>query len=342
MGRHRVAGLVVLGLIATALLLGCVLLFPRWLYPSLSAAELNSAKLAGAQRTDAVTDRLELQNDARTTLLQGLGGAVLLLGAYFTYRQLRISREQLLHTVEASRQQLRVTQEGQITERFTRAVDQLGSESKDVQVGGIYALQQIGRSSPEEGGAIYEILAAYVRVHSPWTNPHDAGPVDVGALPRLREHQPGVQAAMLVLGRRAAGSSDVPLGLMGTDLRRLRLSDTYIPGGANLANALFWRSSLINAALGKANLRGAKLGWTDLRHSFLEGADFREADLRRSDLRHANLRDADLRGADLRGADLREVRHLERANLVDAKVNDQTKWPDKFDVQAAGVVTPPG
>jgi len=262
----------------------------------------------------------------------------LLLGAYFTYRQLRISREQLLHTVEASRQQLRVTQEGQITERFTRAVDQLGSESRDVQLGGIYALQQIGRSSPEERDAIYEILAAYVRVHSPWTDPHNVAPVDVGAIPRLREYQPGVQAAMLVLGRRTAGSSDVPLGLMGADLRRLRLSETYIPGGANLENALFWRSSLINASLGKANLRGAKLGWTDLRHSFLEEADLRKADLRRADLRYATLKDADLRGADLRGSDLREVRHLKQANLVDAKVNDQTKWPDKFDIQAAGVV----
>ena len=239
MSRHRVVGLTVLGLIAAALLLGCVLLFPRWLYPPLSAAELNSAKLVGMQRIDAVTDRLELQNDARTTLLQGLGGAVLLLGAYFTYRQLRISREQLLHTVEASRQQLRVTQEGQITERFTRAVDQLGSESLDVQLGGIYALQRIGGSSPEERGAIYEILAAYVRVHSPWADPHDVAPVDVGAIPRLREHQPGVQAAMLALGRRAAGSGDVPLGLMGADLRRLRLSDTYIPGGRTLRTRSF-------------------------------------------------------------------------------------------------------
>lgn len=341
MSRNRIVGLLALGLIAAALLLGCVLLFPRWMYPSLSAAELNSAKLVGTQRIDAVTGRLQLQNDARTTLLQGLGGAVLLLGAYFTYRQLRISREQLLHTVEASRQQLRVTQEGQITERFTRAVDQLGSESRDVQLGGIYALQQIGRSSPDERGAIYEILAAYVRVHSPWTDPHDVAPVDVGAIPRLREHQPGVQAAMLVLGRRAAGSSDVPLGLMGADLRRLRLSDTYIPGGANLENALFWRSSLINASLVKANLRGAKLGWTDLRHSFLEDADLRNADLRRADLRNANLRDADLCGADLRGSDLREVRHLKQANLADAKVNDQTKWPDKFDTQAAGVAVVP-
>lgn len=135
MARHRIIGLIALGLIAAALLLSCVLIFPRWLYPSPSAAELNGAKLVGKQRMDAVTDRLKLQNDARTTLLQGLGGAVLLVGAYFTYRQLRISRE------------------GQITERFTRAVDQLGSKSKDVQLGGIYALQQISRSSPEDNAA---------------------------------------------------------------------------------------------------------------------------------------------------------------------------------------------
>jgi pentapeptide repeat protein len=324
MARHRIIGLITLGLVAAALLLSCVLLFPRWLYPSPSAAELNSAKLVGKQRMDAVTDRLKLQNDARTTLLQGLGGVVLLVGAYFTYRQLRISRE------------------GQITERFTRAVDQLGSESNDVQLGGIYALQQIGSSSPEERGAIYEILAAYVRVHSPWTDRHDVGPVDVEAIPRLREHRPGVQAAMLVLGRRVTEPGAVPLGLMGADLRRLRLSDIYIPGGANLENILFWRSSLIEASLEKANLRDAKLGSTDLRYSYLESADLRKAVLRWADLRYANLRDADLRGADLRGADLRESKNLEQANLVDAKVDDQTKWPGAFDIQAAGVVATSG
>jgi hypothetical protein len=143
---------------------------------------------------DTVTDRLNLQNDARTTLLQGLGGAVLLVGAYFTYRQLRISQQQLLHTVNASHRELRVTQDGQITERFTRAVDQLGNTSMDMQLGGIYALQQISRSSPEERSAIYEILAAYVRIHSPWAQHHDPGPVDLKTMPRLRELQPGVQA----------------------------------------------------------------------------------------------------------------------------------------------------
>jgi hypothetical protein len=51
-----------------------------------------------------------VQNQVRTTLLQGLAGVALLVGAYFTYRQLGTVRE------------------GQITERFTRAIDQLGHD----------------------------------------------------------------------------------------------------------------------------------------------------------------------------------------------------------------------
>jgi hypothetical protein len=57
----------------------------------------------GNPATQATTE-----NAVRTTLLQGLGGAAVLLGAWFTWRQLHTARE------------------GQLTERFTRAVDQLG------------------------------------------------------------------------------------------------------------------------------------------------------------------------------------------------------------------------
>jgi hypothetical protein len=75
---------------------------------------------------------LRAQKEVRTTLLQGLGGAALLVGAYVTYRQLQTSRE------------------GQITERFTRAIDQLGSEHLDVRLGGLYALERIARDSPAD------------------------------------------------------------------------------------------------------------------------------------------------------------------------------------------------
>jgi uncharacterized protein YjbI with pentapeptide repeats len=125
---------------------------------------------------------------------------------------------------------------------------------------------------------------------------------------------------------------------MGTDLRRLRLSDIDIPEGANLAHVLLWRSSLINASLKRANFCEAKLGWTDLRHAGLKEADLRRTDLRSADLREANVDGADFSDADLRGTDFRSVADLGKANLSGAKASGETKWPVAFDWQAAGVV----
>ncbi|MDQ0693752.1 hypothetical protein [Streptomyces sp. EN16] len=64
----------------------------------------------------AAQDRLKAVNDVRTTLLQMVGGLVVLFGAYATWRQLRVSQDGL-----------RATQGGYVTDRFSRAVDQLGS-----------------------------------------------------------------------------------------------------------------------------------------------------------------------------------------------------------------------
>ncbi|WP_179851862.1 hypothetical protein [Streptomyces sp. Ag109_G2-15] len=59
-----------------------------------------------------VADRAKAVNDIRTTLLQGLAGVALLIGAYFTWRQLDVSRQ------------------GQITQRFTAAVEQLAAPAR--------------------------------------------------------------------------------------------------------------------------------------------------------------------------------------------------------------------
>ncbi|WP_254393758.1 hypothetical protein [Streptomyces buecherae] len=60
----------------------------------------------------AAQDRLKAVNDVRTTLLQAVGGVVVLFGAYATWRQLRVSQAGL-----------RATQEGYVTDRFSTAVD---------------------------------------------------------------------------------------------------------------------------------------------------------------------------------------------------------------------------
>jgi hypothetical protein len=59
------------------------------------------------------------------------------VSGYLTWRNVRIAQENLA-----------VTQQGHITDRFTKAIDQLGATNVEVRVGGIYALGRIAEDSP--------------------------------------------------------------------------------------------------------------------------------------------------------------------------------------------------
>jgi hypothetical protein len=62
-------------------------------------------------------------------LTAGVAGAV---GIFFTWRGQRITQESLQDTRENSEENLHLAREGQIAERFTRAIDQLQLFSKRV------------------------------------------------------------------------------------------------------------------------------------------------------------------------------------------------------------------
>jgi hypothetical protein len=239
----------------------------------------------------APADELKAQNDVRTTLLQALAGGVLLLGAYLTYRQVRVTRE------------------GQLTDRYTKAVDQLGSDHLDVRLGGIYALERIARDSPPDRATIEEVLTAYVRDHAPWPPPpafpspqeiiqrlvtfaqrqrsvlqrrraKDAAGQDRLGRPDDQVAEPprpaaDVQAAVTVLGRRQLP----PGGLRRLDLTRANLQGADLFGanlqradllGANLQGANLFGTNLQHAALQGANLQGANLDWTELQDALAD------------------------------------------------------------------------
>ena len=61
---------------------------------------------------------------------------------------------------------MQLNREGQITERFTHAIDQLGNTGVDVRLGGIYALERIANDSPRDRETIFEVLAAFIRERS--------------------------------------------------------------------------------------------------------------------------------------------------------------------------------
>jgi hypothetical protein len=285
-----------------------------------------------AAKWQARDSRIKLQNDARTTLLQGLGGLAVLAAAFYTYQQ-----------VQTGRRQLHLAQQGQVTERFTRAVDQLGSDHLDVRLGGIYALERIARDSPDDRATIGEVLTAYIRGHAPWPPRLEGQPpadAAIEAVPELQVWAPDVQASLTVLGR--GGFAKQPRGKLGdqldmhaVDLRKAHLLYANLQnaafGRANLAGATLFNADLAGAACSDANLAGAQILGSNLTAAQLAYANLEKAFIHGSILSAANLVGANLSGARLATAELKG------ANVRDAVADGDTAWPDDFDWVAAGV-----
>jgi uncharacterized protein YjbI with pentapeptide repeats len=258
-----------------------------------------------------VDKRIQTENEAYRTLAQLLGATFFLITAYFTWQMVR-----------ASERNVAVSLEGQITDRFTKAIEQLGDTTNLAKrLGGIYVLERIAKDSPKDHWTIMEVLTAYVRENAPWKE-------ERGQLPLAftdAKHQPmrpptDIQAILTVLGRRTLRyeKEEHHLDLHGTDLRGADLSGAHLEG-ADLSGA-----HLEGADLGRAQLRGADLSGAHLERAFLgeaqlERAYLREAQLEGADLGRAQLRGADLREAQLKGAHLWEAQ-LERAHLREAQL----------------------
>ncbi|WUI02827.1 pentapeptide repeat-containing protein [Spirillospora sp. NBC_00431] len=190
----------------------------------------------------------------------------------------------------------RLSHRGQVTDRFTKALERLSSTDIDARLGGIHALAHVAADSRNHHDDVIEVLEAFVRRRAPNPGPfphlrRDPGPT-LGR-PRRLPNRPDsdVQAALTALGRRPHRPEH----------RTLDLSDLYLHR-ARLASLNLSRTDLTGVTLGGADLQGADLQGADLR-----SADLRDADLKAADLRGALLQGALLEGANLRGADLRDA-----------------------------------
>ncbi|MFI0355314.1 pentapeptide repeat-containing protein [Actinomadura sp. 9N407] len=239
-----------------------------------------------------IKDREELRLQRAQARLQAFSNMGVLLGVMFTAGG-------LVYTART----LETAQQTQITDRYTKAVEQLGNrESRDARIGAIYALHRLAEDSDRDFVAISQVLSAYVREH-----------IREGARPRSEGSLPNpsadVTAAFWVLGR--IGSSEPRpyrgkfVQLYGLDAHNLNMPSLfgswYGVSGVVLSNADLHGSNLTGAGLDGAVLGGANLRGATLSQAFLRRAGMRKADLRGADLAGAEIDDADLRGADLRG-----------------------------------------
>jgi len=200
-----------------------------------------------------VTAEATLINQFRFTLAQILGGGAVAIGIYFAWTNFIVAQETL-----------KVAQENQITERFTRAIDQLGNEKMEIRLGGIYALERIANESERDYGPIMEILTAYIRNNSSFTDIETAIKSSMGI--RVSSD---IQTILTVIGRREIPSNVVKLNY-------LDLQNTYLQ-----------KAVLAGADLTETKLDGAVLAGADLTETKLDGASFRRADLKGANLEGA-------------------------------------------------------
>jgi len=300
-GPARVAVAVFLAAVVIGGLLSlCIVFGPAW--------------IAGGGSGLTRVDRLNAENEVRSTLLQGLGGLLALggvaLGAVMTLRQVRANRE------------------GHSIELFTKAIDLLASDQVGVRHGGVYALEQLAGLDGSYRGMAHALLTAFVCRQAPWPGGNPEPGLPTGRTPAHGGLADDVAAALAALSRGTMVAAGDSSELERADLRDAELSRHNFP------SACFKDSNLDRANLSGANLAGATLSGTFLRTTDLTGADLTGADLTGADLTGADLTGADLTGADLEwavllGADLTGAK-LSGISLGGVIADHTTTWPDGF------------
>ncbi|MDI9394572.1 MAG: pentapeptide repeat-containing protein [Euryarchaeota archaeon] len=306
-----------------------LLVFPIW---QVGFHEINNV-IIGAK----------LENQYLMTLVQALLGVTIIIGFYYMWRRVSIVEKEL-----------HISKDEQITECFTRAVDQLGAIDKfgkavmEIRLGGIYALERISKESEKDYWTVMEILTAYVRKNSSSDIVENKKATQISMdiqaneskkseLPKAGKISLDIQAILTVIGRRIHSFNDgesTGLNLKKTYLKEADLTYAHLEYAdlrwshlerANLNWSHFERANLSETHLNGANLIDTKLEGAYLIKTYLE-----EAILIRSNLKRANLSYACLKNAILTEANLEKTimiksnlektiltgSNLEKANLL--------------------------
>ncbi len=246
------------------------------------------------------SDRTTERNEFVRTVLTAVGAAALILQLRYTHESTR-----------ATSRTLELTEQGQVTDRFYKAVEQLAYDTTDVRMGALYALERISEDSDRDYHQVMSIVSAYVRQRAK-IHPDER----VEGLPPVG-HRLGedIQTALTILARRKKtypAQERVPVDLSFTDLRGAVFTDASFVGanfrscllsdarfyggtceGANFSQVYAFKAMFVRTLLKEADFTRARLPNTLLTDfsvsdladgpapqvEFLDGADFWDADL---------------------------------------------------------------
>ena len=271
-------------------------------------------------------------------------GAILLIYAAIRQAQTASNRHEAQTEADLQRR---------VTESFSKAIEQLGSDKLEVRLGGIYALERISQESAPDYGTVMENLTAFVRertqrteakrdqriraiAHSLWkeagkpegrseefwhaaVNRETSGepPADIAAVLTVIKRRSETHRARQIRDQRV-------LDFRRAVLRRADLTGAHLEG-ANLAFAHLEGAECIgeDAGLIKQYAHEGAIPWDayfERMGAHLEGANLWGTHLERAFLGGAHLERAICIGAHFEGANLIWA-HLDGADLAMAHLD---------------------
>lgn len=223
----------------------------------------------------------------------------------------------------------RLSRKGQIVDRFSKAIERMGSDREYIRAAGILVMRQIVDDSPEWAPDIGKIIDYYIHRHAqtvstPWNGVSDL-------LPDLQQAISTITNKRLRISIGEADRVDFTrLRLPGVELQKADLSSALLSEvdmtGANLTRADLFEATLVEAVLNSAvlrvsRLRSANAARAKLVEATLIGADMRWVNLSEAVLSKAWLDRADISWATLQRAVLTEC-HMDNAILRGAKCDE--------------------
>jgi uncharacterized protein YjbI with pentapeptide repeats len=302
-----------------------------WRYPKKQMKKIEDIK---------PEERWKAENEFRKTIIQIVGGLIVIAGLFFAWEELSQSRELLKQSHEEFLQSQENMKAGQISSRFSQAITLLSQEGATNRIGAIYALEQIAKESHNYLQTVLDILTSFVKNSEYFDQPvkekEDKKSIAVKLEVELKKIDEDlawrsqkkrgeiskifnkikilseVQVALSVIGRIRKEVIEMSYQniveenesgeKIGDDQRILDgIEEKIARYRINLSESI-----LIQADFSKADLRGAELSMADLRGVSFYGAILKRANFQGAKLQYAYFGQADLQFIVLSRADLRE------------------------------------
>jgi uncharacterized protein YjbI with pentapeptide repeats len=210
--------------------------------------------LTVADQAKAGSERATAQLDAVRTGLAAGAGAGAAVGLILAFRR---QHHQEVSTIWTDQD----ATERRITELYTKAVEQLGSDKAPVRLGGLYALERLAQDNPGQRQTIVNVICAYLRM--PFSPTAPASEPVPGPGEGAGEPAPGAEMAALAdSGDAWQQERQVRLTAQRVLGEHLRAAPPDTQPSADSATGRFWpgiRLDLTGATLIDFSLEGAVL-----------------------------------------------------------------------------------